>query len=159
MTVCVFQGIENLFLILLTYLLSLSFFFLLEVWWHYGFSQSSLFHWFFLLVSCFKNLWFLLLSLFTPSIYLLWVYFALLCGGSWSRSLPGVGDGQGNLACVHGVAKSQTQLNWTEVGTEMIDLRCSLSILAWRIPNGRGALYAAVHGVAELDTTGWLSTA
>ena len=33
------------------------------------------------------------------------------------------------------------------------------SILAWRIPMGRGAWWAAVHGVAKSDTTEWLSTA
>ena len=33
------------------------------------------------------------------------------------------------------------------------------SILAWRIPMDRGAWQAAVHGVTELDTTEWLSTA
>ena len=33
------------------------------------------------------------------------------------------------------------------------------SILAWRIPMGRGAWWAAVHGVAESDMTEQLSTA
>ena len=33
------------------------------------------------------------------------------------------------------------------------------SILAWRIPMDRGAWRATVHGVAELDMTGRLSTA
>ena len=32
------------------------------------------------------------------------------------------------------------------------------SILAWRIPMDRGAWQATVHGVAELDTTEWLSS-
>ena len=33
------------------------------------------------------------------------------------------------------------------------------SILAWRIPMGRGVWWAAVHGVAESDMTERLSTA
>ena len=33
------------------------------------------------------------------------------------------------------------------------------SILAWRTPMDRGAWWATVHGVAELDTTEQLSTA
>ena len=28
------------------------------------------------------------------------------------------------------------------------------SILAWRLPGDRGACWATVHGIAELDTTG-----
>ena len=32
------------------------------------------------------------------------------------------------------------------------------NILAWRIPMDRGAWQATVHGVAELDTTEWLSS-
>ena len=44
------------------------------------------------------------------------------CGSEWT---PGVGDGQGGLACcvIHGVAKSQTWLrDWTELNWNNLDM-------------------------------------
>ena len=39
------------------------------------------------------------------------------------------------------------------------DMATHSSVLAWKIPTDRGACWAVVHGVAESDTTGRLSTA
>ena len=48
-------------------------------------------------------------------------------------------------------------LNWEDPLEE--GMATHFSILAWRIPIDRGAWQAAVHGVAESDTTEQLSTA
>ena len=59
-------------------------------------------------------------------------------------------------ATVHGVAKSQTRLSDFTFTFHFHALEEEMathsSVLAWRIP-GMGAWWAAVYGVAELDTT------
>ena len=48
-------------------------------------------------------------------------------------------------------------LDWEDPLEE--DIAAHSSILAWRISTDRGAWWATVHGVSELDTTEQLSTA
>ena len=48
-------------------------------------------------------------------------------------------------------------LDWEDTLEE--DIAAHSSILAWRISTDRGAWWATVHGVSELDTTEQLSTA
>ena len=57
---------------------------------------------------------------------------------------PGVGDGEAWDAAVHGVTKSWTQLNLSELNS---------TLLAWRIPMDRGAWPAPVNGIVESDKT------
>ena len=47
-------------------------------------------------------------------------------------------------------------LGWEDSLEE--DMTTNSSILAWRIPMNRGAWWATIHGVTELDTTERLST-
>ena len=47
-------------------------------------------------------------------------------------------------------------LGWEDSLEE--DMTTNSSILAWRIPMNRGAWWATIHGVTELDTTEQLST-
>ena len=70
-------------------------------------------------------------------------------GGAWS-------------AAVHGVAKSRTQLSDFSFTFYFHALEKEMathsSVLAWRIPGTRGAWWAAISGVAELDTRKQLSS-
>ena len=97
-------------------------------------------------------------------------------------------DRGGWWALIHRVTKSQTRLKWLntniylrassvaqrvknlpamqETWVRFLSWEDPLeggmtthsSILAWRIPMDRGAWRATVHGMAESDTTEWLST-
>ena len=46
-------------------------------------------------------------------------------------------------------------LNWEDSPEK--EMATHSSILAWRIPTDRGAWWATIHGVADLDTTERLS--
>ena len=65
-------------------------------------------------------------------------------------------------AVVHGIAKSQTwltELNWTEYSCSEEGNGYPLQhFLAWKIPWAWGIWWVTVHGVADLDTTEWLTT-
>ena len=65
-------------------------------------------------------------------------------------------------AVVHGIAKSQTwltKLNWTEYSCSEEGNGYPLQhFLAWKIPWAWGTWWVTVHGVADLDTTEWLTT-
>ena len=63
-------------------------------------------------------------------------------------------DGGAWWAAVHGVAKSQTQLNdftFTFPFHALREIATHSSVLAWRIP-GMGAWWAAIYGVAQSRT-------
>ena len=73
-----------------------------------------------------------------------------------SEWTPGAGDGQGGLrAAIHGVAKTQTRLNWTEQTCIFLYLvnregnGTPLQYSCLENPMDGGAWWAVVHGVAE----------
>ena len=76
---------------------------------------------------------------------------------SWLMGFPGGSDGKesacngGELGFILGLERSLKDPLVEGMATHS-------SILAWRIPVDRGAWWATVHGVAQLDTTERLST-
>ena len=84
------------------------------------------------------------------------------------RELPATEQQQGHLPPASGGSDSKKNLPamqetwvWSPSWEDPLEegMATQSSILAWRITMDRRAWWAAVHGVAELDRTKWLSTA
>ena len=73
---------------------------------------------------------------------------------SWASHIPGGSDSKESSCSVGDL--DWTSLVWEDALEE--SMATHSSILAWRMPMDKGAWWATIHAVAELDTTEWVST-
>ena len=84
-----------------------------------------------------------------------WTWVWVSSGSWWRTGRPGVLRSMGSQRVRHAWV---TEINWTEYSCSEEGNGYPLQhFLAWKIPWAWGAWWATVCGVAELDTTEWLS--